>query len=265
MLSARTLLGVAGWPVAHSRSPAMHAAALAAMGLDWLYLPLPLAPERFEAAARAFGPSGFRGINVTVPHKKAAHALADRRSEAAAAIGAANTLTYDDGAVEADNTDAAGLIDALAGEALEGRSAVVLGAGGSARAAAWALREQGAEVAVVNRTRERARALARDLGVSVADSAGGADLLVNCTTVGLDPGLAPEAARAALGLDEVDPPALVVDLVYGAGPTPVEQWAARGAGRFVGGLEVLVRQGARSLESWTGRKVPADVMRAAVR
>ena len=146
---APTLLGVAGFPVAHSRSPAMHGAALRELGLDWRYLPLPLAPERFEQTARALGASGYRGISVTIPHKVAAHDLADVRTDAAAAIGAANTLTYEaDGSIEADNTDAGGFLDALAADPA-GWSCLVLGAGGSARAVAWALREAGAgEVAV---------------------------------------------------------------------------------------------------------------------
>src|ERR671917_1503020 len=111
----RTLLGVAGAPVAHSRSPAMHNAALAEMGLDWLYVPLPLPPERFEQTVRALPGSGFRGINVTVPHKLAAHRLADEHTDAARAIGAANTLTFTDGRIAADNTDAGGFLDALGG------------------------------------------------------------------------------------------------------------------------------------------------------
>src|SRR5688500_15384496 len=101
----RTLLGVAGYPVSHSRSPAMHNAALAELALDWLYVPLPLPPERFAETVRALPASGFRGINVTVPHKLAAHAVADRHTDAALAIGAANALTFADGEIRADNTD----------------------------------------------------------------------------------------------------------------------------------------------------------------
>ncbi len=100
----RTLLGVAGFPVGHSRSPAMHNAALAELGLDWLYVPLPLPPERFAQTVRALPASGFRGVNVTVPHKEAAHELADELSTAAMAIGAANTLTFTDGRIVAENT-----------------------------------------------------------------------------------------------------------------------------------------------------------------
>ena len=120
------LTGVAGWPVAHSRSPAMHNAAFRALGLDgWLYVRLPLAPERFAEAVGALPSSGYRGVNVTIPHKQAALAVADSASDAAKQIGAANTLSFGDG-IEADNTDAQGFLDAL-GEPVTGRRALILG------------------------------------------------------------------------------------------------------------------------------------------
>lgn len=265
-----TLLGVAGFPVAHSRSPAMHAAALAELGLDWRYLPLPLPPERFAETALVLGASGYRGVNATIPHKRAAHDLADDRTAAAAAIGAANTLTYEDGRIEADNTDAGGLIDALGDEAVAGARCLVLGAGGSARAAAWALRATGAaEVSVWNRTPERAAELAADIGVRHVARPEAADVVVNCTSVGLEAeggAAAGEAeAAAAVGLAGLDAPATLCDLVYGDGPTPLARWAERRGARVVDGLEVLVRQGARSLERWTGRPAPVATMRAAAR
>ncbi|MBX5468678.1 MAG: shikimate dehydrogenase, partial [Thermoleophilaceae bacterium] len=136
------LAGVLGQPVAHSRSPAMHNAAFRELGLDWRYVKLPVPPELFAELARALPGSGYRGANVTIPHKGAALALADERSDAAREIGAANTLTFADGAIVADNTDAQGLLDAL-GEPVAGRRALVLGAGGAGRAAAWALRGAG--------------------------------------------------------------------------------------------------------------------------
>ncbi len=259
----RSLLGVAGFPVAHSRSPAMHNAALAEMGLDWLYVPLPLPPERFRQTVRALPASGFLGINVTVPHKRAAHGLADEHSAAARAIGAANTLTFADGRIAADNTDAGGFLDAL-GASPRGLRALVLGAGGSASAVIHALSHAGAaEVSVWNRTAARARALAEELGVRCVERPEAADLLVNCTSVGLDPAISEAEALDALGLVSYEAPATVVDLVYGAKPTPLTGWAARAGARVVDGLEVLVRQGARSLEGWTGRSVPADTMRRA--
>ena len=259
-----TLLGVAGWPVAHSRSPVMHAAALAELGLEWEYVKVPVPPELFEATVRALPGSGFRGLNVTVPHKEAALALADTTSHVAAAVGAANTLSFGEGgAIAADNTDAPGFLAAL-GQEVRGLRATVLGAGGSARAVAWALADAGAgRVAVVNRTRARAEALADDLGVEVDTVPGAADLLVNCTSVGLDPA-GDDAALDVLGLAGLEPPAAVVDLVYAAEPTPVERWGAAGGARVVGGREVLVQQGALSLALWTGREPPVAVMRAAL-
>jgi shikimate dehydrogenase len=266
VLAGGPLCGVLGFPVAHSRSPAIQNAAFAAVGLDWRYVKLPVRPELFEATVRGLPGSGYRGVNVTIPHKLAALDVADSASSAARAIGAANTLTFADGRIAGDNTDAAGLLDAL-GRPVEGLDALVLGAGGAGRAAVWALREAGADVAVWNRTAERAHALARELGVAHAEHPGPAELLVNATSVGLDPAGSERDALAALGLLEAAPPALVADLVYRAdrAVTPVAAWAARSGADVVDGLEVLVRQGARSFSLWTGLPAPLDAMRAAAR
>jgi len=268
-VTGRTLCGVLGHPVAHSRSPAMQNAAFDAVGLDWLYVPLPVAPDRFREVVRALPASGYRGANVTIPHKLAALEVADSASEAATGIGAANTLTFADGHVEAENTDAAGLQRALE-RPMTGLRTLVLGAGGAGRAAAWALREGGAaEVAIWNRTPERAAALARDLGLDHAERPDRAavDLLVNATSVGLDPRLGADDALRGLGLADADPPAVVVDLVYRSdgAETPVAGWARGGGAHVVDGIEVLVRQGALSFELWTGRPAPLEAMRAAAR
>ena len=161
-----TYLGVCGWPVAHSRSPAMHNAGLQAAGLaDWQYLALPLPPELFAETVRALPAAGFRGVNVTIPHKQAALAVADEASPAARAIGAANTLTFEGGAIVADNTDAPALIGLVRGVVdPAGRRALVLGAGGAARAAVWALVQAGAYVEVWNRSPTRAGHSAAELG-----------------------------------------------------------------------------------------------------
>jgi shikimate dehydrogenase len=257
-----TLTGVLGFPVGHSRSPAMMAAAFRQLGLQWRYLKLPVPPELFAEAVRALPASGYAGANVTIPHKVAAHDLADVLTPAADAIGAANTLTFRDGRIEADNTDAAGFLDAL-GEPLPA-SGQVLGAGGAARAVVWALRERGVEVAVWNRTPERAKELASRFGASPAVTPEPAELLVNATSVGLAPEVGEEETLAALSLEGAQPPAVLCDLVYGDSPTALSGWAARGGARVVEGHEVLVRQGARSLELWTGRQAPLDTMRTAV-
>jgi shikimate dehydrogenase len=255
-----TLAGVLGDPVGHSRSPAIHNAAFEALGLDWRYVKLPVAAEAFAETVRALPASGYRGANVTIPHKEAALALADQAGDAARAIGAANTLTFADGAIHADNTDAAGLLAALPREP-RGMTALVLGAGGAGRATAWALREAGAEVSVWNRTPERASALADELGVVAVEAPVAAELVVNATSVGLRAGDSIEELPVAW----IDPPQLAVELVYGDHETPFRAWAEAAGAEIVEGLEVLVRQGALSFERWTGREPPLDAMRRAAR
>jgi shikimate dehydrogenase len=271
-------LGVLGWPVAHSRSPAIHNAALAALGMEgWRYQRLPVPPALLAETVPALASVGFLGANVTIPHKQAALALATHSSRAAGEIGAANTLTFaPDGAIAAENTDAPGLIAAL-GRLTDMPAhprALVLGAGGSARAAVWALREAGAsDVSVWNRTPERARTLARELGARAVRVAEAADLLINCTSVGLETGGAIERSatdgealnQLGLTFDQVGEYSYVVDLVYRSGSTQLLAAArAHGAGT-VDGLEVLVAQGALSFELWTGRQAPLALMRRAVR
>jgi shikimate dehydrogenase len=259
-------LAVIGHPVAHSRSPAMQNAALAALGLDgdWDYGSIDVAPDRFEAEVRGLEERGFVGANVTVPHKGAALALADTLSETAREIGAANTLSFADGEIQAGNTDAEGLLAALP-DSPDGRRALVLGAGGAARAVVWALLREGAEVAVWNRKQPRAARLCEELGGTVAEDPDAAtfDLLVNSTSVGLageDP-----FALLPLGGGDLGPDQVVVDLVYGDAPTALLAAAAGAGARTVDGIEVLVRQGALSLRAWTGREPPLEAMRAAAR
>jgi shikimate dehydrogenase len=255
-----TFAGVLGFPVAHSRSPAMMNAAFRELGLDWTYMKLPVPAELFAETAAALPASGYAGANVTIPHKQAALELADERGVEARAIGAANTLSFANGGIRADNTDAGGLLDAL-GQDPAGRAALVLGAGGAGRAAVWALREAGAEVSVWNRHADRAEALAQELGVSHAREPGSADIVVNATSVGLG-GEAEEDAVEALRLHGVEA-SMVVDLVYGDEPTPISKWARGRGATLVEGIEVLVRQGARSLELWTGLSAPVETMRRA--
>jgi shikimate dehydrogenase len=268
----RTRLGVVGWPVAHSRSPAMHTAALAVVGLShWRYSLLPVPPELVAETLRALPAAGFRGVNVTIPHKAAALAVADTPTARAWAIGAANTLVYDGAVITADNTDAPALITTLAalGRPPE-RSALVLGAGGSARAAVWALRDAGvADVRVWNRTPERARTLAAQFGARAVTQPAPADVLVNCTSLGLEGG-DPFSAPDGFPLDRADLSGygVVVDYVYagdGAGGSRLIEAARERAVATVDGLELLVAQGALSFEQFTGRPAPHAVMRAAAR
>ena len=265
-------LAVIGYPVGHSRSPAMQNAALAELGLrgEWEYDAVEVAPEDFEGRVRELAGEGYAGANVTVPHKHAALALADSASEAATQIGAANTLSFAPGAesgvptIAADNTDAGGLLAALPNHP-RGRRALVLGAGGAARAVIWALAREGAEVEVWNRTPQRAATVAEELGGVAVTGPNQTEfeLIVNTSAAGLhgeDP-----FDHLPLAPERFEPVQVVVDMVYGEQPSPLLAAAETRGATTVDGLEVLVQQGALSLELWTGRKAPLDVMRAAAR
>ncbi|HXF32885.1 MAG TPA: shikimate dehydrogenase [Solirubrobacterales bacterium] len=277
-------LAVIGHPVAHSRSPAMQTAALSELGLagEWTYGALDVAPQDFEAEVAELAAAGeYAGVNVTVPHKEAALAMADEATAAARAIGAANTLTFGAGRIAAANTDAGGLLRSLPGglAAPSGR-ALVLGAGGAARAAIWALGHGGEgapgadgeptaieafQVDVWNRTAERGEAVAAALGARAVAEPDAADyaLIVNTTAVGLageDP-----FAHLPIAADSFVPGQVVVDMVYGEEPSPLLAAAAAAAATVVDGLEMLVQQGALSLRIWTGEEPDIAAMRTAAR
>jgi shikimate dehydrogenase len=255
---------VLGWPVAHSRSPAIQNAALAAAGLTgWRYQLLPAPSELLIEIVHALPGAGFAGANVTIPHKEAALALARAPTDRARAIGAANTLTFGpDGEIAADNTDAPALVAALPFPAA-GRTALVLGAGGSARAAVWAMLDAGAsQVAVWNRTPGRARELAAALGAEAVAQLEPADVLINCTAVGLDGG--DPFVALPLAPEDLARYGCVVDLVYtGAGTILIDRARALGV-PVVDGLELLIGQGALSFARFTGEAAPVDAMRAAI-
>jgi shikimate dehydrogenase len=259
----------------------MQNAALGRLGLsgEWSYEAIEVAPERFAETVAAMGERGFVGANVTIPHKRAALELAEGASDAAAEIGAANTLSFGPEGIEARNTDASGLIAALPGDP-GGSRALVLGAGGAARAAIWGLRRAGAEVTIWNRTAERALAVAEELGVATLPEGedpglGRGDLLVNATAIGLSTAPARSRSRSgssagtlsALGfpIERLSHGLVVVDLVYGEGETALVRAARKHGATVVDGLEVLVQQGAQSLEIWTGLRAPLSTMREAVR
>ena len=259
-------LAVVGHPVSHSRSPAMQNAALEDLGLapDWTYEAIDIEPADLERRVRELPGLGFAGVNVTVPHKEAALRLADRTGDAAAAIGAANTLIFEGASIRAENTDAPGLLDAI-GDLPPGSNALLLGAGGAARAVLWALNGAGVEVSVWNRTAARAGEIVEKLGGRVVDdpSSGTFDLIVNASAAGLGGG----DGLADLPLDPGDftQDQTVVDMVYGDKPSALLAAAERAGASTIDGLEILIRQGARSLEMWTGREPPLEVMRAAAR
>jgi shikimate dehydrogenase len=266
----------------------MHNAALAELELapEWSYEAIEVAPDGFADLVESLPDQGFAGVNVTVPHKLAALQVATVTTPAARAVGAANTLTFRDGGIEAANTDTTGILEALP-SAPAGKRALVMGAGGSARAAIWALREAGAAVHVWNRTLEKAERLATAFDVALlpgpATEAAAAtaefDLIVNATTVGLAHASADTAAEAQTlggsGFEDLKPipvnadalhtGQVVLDLVYGTKETQLMA-AARAAGvDAVDGIEVLVRQGAASLRLWTGAAPRLETMRTAAR
>jgi shikimate dehydrogenase len=268
VLDARTrLTGIVGWPVEHSLSPAMHNAAFGALGLNWAYAAFPVEPARLGDAVRGLASAGCRGLNVTVPHKRAVLEFCPARSPAVEAIGAANTLVPDGGGeFRAENTDAEGFLRALDETApldLDGAEVLLVGAGGAARAVAWALRSRGARLRVANRTPERAAELGAHVPfvrAALDAAAAQAALVVNATSLGLDgPDPPPELPLAGLG-----PRQVACDLVYRPGGTPWLTAVADRGSRAVDGLEILLHQGAASFVLWTGVEPPLEAMRAAL-
>lgn len=253
---AARLAGVMGWPVRHSRSPRLHGYWLAQHGVDGAYVPLAVEPAQFGAAVRGLLACGFRGANVTIPHKEAAFALCDDVADSARRAGAVNTLRFEDGRILGSNTDGYGFLESLAEQApgFDPRSgpAVLLGAGGAARAIAAALLDAGCpRVTLVNRTRARAEALAAALGgpVAVAEAPplSGAALLVNTTSLGM-------AGQPPLGIElsPLPPAAVVADIVYVPLETPLLA-AARARGlRAVDGLGMLLHQARPGFAAWFG-------------
>lgn len=260
----------------HSRSPLMHNAALAALGLDWVYVPFDVAPENVEAALAGVQALGMVGVNVTVPLKEAVLPYLDEVSDTVRQIGSANTIICKDGRLYGDSTDGAGFLRALedAGQSAEGRQALIIGAGGSARAVAFALASRGTQCRIANRTHERAMALMHDIHqwypgmaskVGWGLAAGQPDLVVNTTSVGMQPHEG-EMPTLPPGLFGGKP--FVYDLIYAPAKTHLLQAAEEAECETANGIGMLVQQGALSLSLWTGlpiESIPVAVMEAAVR
>lgn len=263
---------VIGWPVRHSRSPALVNAAFAAAGLDWTMVALEVAPGQAPAAIDAMGALGLGGLSVTMPHKADVAKAVDRLTPAAAALGAANCVAWDGDALVGHSTDGAGLVEALRcddGIDPTGWRCVVLGAGGAARSVVRALADAGAgEVVVVNRTPARGEAAAELAGAvgrtgqqpEVADS----DLVINATSIAM--GVA-EGAEGPLPVEArfLHSGQVVVDLVYLPRWTPLLAAAARAGARPVDGLGMLVHQAKLAVALWTGTTPEVAVMAEAAR
>jgi shikimate dehydrogenase len=274
-LTGRTrLAGVMGWPVAHSLSPRLHGHWLRRHGIDGAYVPLAVPPESLEQALRALPALSFAGVNLTIPHKEAAALLVDRLSPAAERIGAVNTVVVEpDGTLFGDNTDGFGFIASLGESEANWRAgagpAVLLGAGGAARAIAVALLDAGVpEVRLLNRTPDRAHALALDLGGPLhavswreRDAAlDGAALLVNTTSLGMR-----DQPPLVLVLDALPRSAVVTDIVYTPLITALLAVARARGNPVVDGLGMLLHQARPGFRAWFGVEPTVDEdLRAAV-
>jgi len=276
------LVGLIGWPVEHSLSPAMHDAAFDAVSLNWRYVPLPVPPGQIEVAVRGLAALGFRGANVTVPHKQAVIPVLDSIAPDAGEFGAVNTLVVErtdagNAIISGCNTDHKGFISALRRDGFdpEGKSAVVVGAGGGGRAVVFGLLAAGAvDVLVLDLVSEKAETLVSNLdsgnssrlrtlplaSETLIESARSADLLVNATPVGMWP-----RKEESIWPEKVPVPRhlAVFDLIYNPLETKLLQQAREAEAHPIGGLEMLVGQGALAFERWTGRSAPIEVMRQA--
>jgi len=252
------LAGVIGWPVGHSRSPRLHGYWLKQYAIDGAYVPLAVAPDRFDEALKGLQAAGFRGVNVTVPHKEAAFRACDTIDSDAERIGAVNTIMFsDNGLIQGSNTDAFGFIENIQQAiAWPGGVAVVLGAGGAARAVCVALIDAGAtEIRLINRTRSRAERLFKELGEVIrvedwknrSDAQYSASLLVNTTSLGMvgQPPL-------DLNIDALPTSAIVNDIVYNPLETPLLKSARKRGNTPVDGLGMLLHQARPGFEAWFG-------------
>ncbi|MGQ8872783.1 shikimate dehydrogenase [Paenibacillus sp. TSA_86.1] len=274
--SLPVLLGVMGDPIAHSKSPAMHNAALQAAGVNGMYMPLHVQPNQLEAAVRGIVALGYRGVNVTIPHKEQVMQYLDVIDESARLIGAVNTIVNEHGTLTGYNTDGTGYVRSLKEEAvpqIQGKRIAVLGAGGAARGVIYALAlEKPEQISILNRTADRAITLAADLrnhdlgeisGNGMEDAQrilASADIVINTTAAGMHPHMDDVPVNPAW----IREGAAVSDLIY----NPLETRLLRESrlrGCIVhGGLGMFVYQGAVAFEHWLGIPAPVDTMRHAV-
>lgn len=268
-------IGLIGYPLAHSISPAFQQAALDYYSLPVRYRALPTPPDRLSDEVDRLRGGELAGANVTIPHKERVVPLLDGLDPWAIRVGAVNTIVKGRTGLVGHNTDTYGFIRSLrevGGLDPRGKSVLLLGAGGAARAAAFGLADEGlASLTIANRTQERARALADRIGGSISSVsavpleehalqkvAPSVDLILNATSMGVSHGVA--QGRTPLSADLISPSALVYDMVYTPSETPLMAEARKAGARALGGLSMLVFQGAASFELWTGREAPIEVM-----
>lgn len=267
-----TKVGIIGWPLSHTISPAMHNAAFQALGMDWHYEAMPVPPDIVRLGLIEPQRHGFVGINVTIPHKETVTRFVTP-DESVRAIGAANTIDLRDNS--ATNTDVLGLMQDLeaGGVDVSGKNALVLGAGGAARAAVYGLMRAGAKVTVVNRTLERAQVMLANLALSagIVDAAARTldeaaehpvDVIINATSAGMWPHVDESPWITGVPFPSQ---VTVYDMVYRPQRTLLMRQAEAAGGQAIGGLGMLVRQGAASFRLWTGVEPPVDVMFEAAR
>lgn len=276
-ISGKTkLCGIIGDPVEHTMSPIIQNAAFRGVGLDYLYLPFKVKREELAKAIDGVRALNIRGLNVTIPHKVAILHFLDELDPLAEKIGAVNTVVNDDGVLRGYNTDATGFMQVLLGKGVEpeGKSVVIVGAGGASRGISFILAERGANLTILNRTlskakecadsvsrifKRRVRALPLD-SENLTKALEKADILVNATSVGMSPNIDETLVASNL----LKPALTVVDAVYNPIKTRLLKEAEAVGARAIGGLDMLVWQGALAFEKWTGLKAPVELMRKEV-
>jgi len=270
--------GLIGDPVEHSVSPAMHNAAFSHLKLDYIYLPFRVEKKHLAGAIDGARALGIKGLNVTIPHKVDVIPLLDGLDPLAEKIGAVNTIVNDNGILKGYNTDAGGFLEALlqSGFKPQNKKAAVMGAGGASRAVCFALAENGAEVVILNRQQEMHWAVGLAVSVSelcdrkvkaleltdknLEESLEGADLLVNATSVGMNP----DAGQTPVDKKLLKPGLTVFDVVYNPVKTRLLSEAEEAGARTISGMDMLIWQGALAFEMWTGIKPPVAIMKEAV-
>ncbi len=275
-VSGKTIVcGVIGDPIEHTMSPVMHNAAFKKLGIDYLYVPFRVRKEELEKAIAGMRALNIRGLNVTIPHKVEVISFLDKVDPLVEKIGAVNTIVNDGGVLTGYNTDATGFLQALLerGVEPEGKNTVILGAGGASRAISFILAERGAHLVILNRQLELdwAEELARRISQifnkevkalvlnegNLAEVLERADVLVNATSVGMSPNIEETPVPARL----LKPGLVVFDIVYSLVKTRLLREAEAAGAQTIGGLDMLVWQGALAFEKWTGQKAPLELMR----